>query len=151
VLQTLSGANLIGAAMLLVEIGADMDAFGSAGRLASWVSIYPCKNESAGKHKSGRVRKSSLHVRRLLCQVAHAASRTTSVLKSKFQGLIVRRGDKRSIVVLAHTLLDTISFMLRQPQHYRDCATDYEALSVQRNASRWIKGLTRFGFIPAVT
>jgi hypothetical protein len=29
--------------------------------------------------------------------------------------------------------------------------TDYEeALSVQRNAPRWIKALTRFGFIPAI-
>jgi len=30
---------------------------------------------------------------------------------------------------------------------YRDSATDYEALSVQRNAPRWIKALTKFGFI----
>ena len=36
-LQTLPGIDLIGAAMLLVEIGADMDAFGSADHLASWV------------------------------------------------------------------------------------------------------------------
>jgi hypothetical protein len=32
-------------------------------------------------------------------------------------------------------------------EHYRDCATDYEAPSVQRNAPRWIKALTKFGFI----
>ncbi len=56
-LQTLPGVDLIGAAMLLVEIGADMDAYGSADRLASWVGICPGNNESAGKHKSGRVRK----------------------------------------------------------------------------------------------
>lgn len=35
-LQTLPGVDLIGAAMLLVEIGNDMDAFGSADRLSSW-------------------------------------------------------------------------------------------------------------------
>ena len=38
-------------------------------------------------------------------------------------------------------------FMLSRGEHYRDSATDYEALSVQRNAPRWIKALTRFGFI----
>jgi transposase len=149
-LQTLPGVDLIGAAMLLVEIGTDMDAFGSADRLASWVGICPGNNESAGKRQSGRIRKGNLYVRRLLCEFAHAASRTTSVFKSKFQALIVRRGHKRSIVALAHKILRTIFFMLKRRQHYRDCATDYEALSVQRNAPRWIKALTKFGFIPAV-
>lgn len=149
-LQTLPGVDLIGAAMLLVEIGGDMDAFGSADRLASWVGICPGNNESAGKRKSGRVRKGNLYVRRLLCEFAHAASRTTSVFKSKFQALIVRRGHKRSIVALAHKILRTIFFMLKRREHYRDSATDYEALSVQRNAPRWIKALTKFGFIPTV-
>lgn len=147
-LQTLPGVDLIGAAMLLVEIGSDMDAFGSADRLASWVGICPGNNESAGKRKSGRVRKGNPYVRRLLCEFAHAASRTQSVFQSKFQSLIVRRGHKRAIVALAHKLLRTIFFMLNRGQHYRDSATDYEALSVQRNAPRWIKALTKFGFIP---
>ena len=48
-LQTLPGVDLIGAAMLLVEIGADMDVFGSPDRLASWVGMCPGNNESAGK------------------------------------------------------------------------------------------------------
>lgn len=148
-LQTLPGVDLIGAAMLLVEIGSDMEAFGSADRLASWVGICPGNNESAGKRKSGRVRKGNLYVRRLLCEFAHAARRTQSVFLSKFKSLIVRRGHKRSIVALAHKILRTIFFMIKRREHYRDSATDYEALSVQRNAPRWIKALTRFGFIPA--
>ncbi len=148
-LQTLPGVDLIGAAMLLVEIGSDMTAFDSADRLASWVGICPGNNESAGKRKSGRVRKGNLYVRRLLCEFAHAASRTTSAFKAKFQSLIVRRGHKRSIVALAHKILRTIFFMLKRNEPYRDSKTDYEALSVQRNAPRWIKALTRFGFIPA--
>lgn len=148
-LQTLPGVDLIGAAMLLVEIGSDMDAFGSADRLASWVGICPGNNESAGKRKSGRARKGNLYVRRLLCEFAHAASRTTSVFKSKFQALTIRRGHKRAIIALAHKILRTMFFMLKRREHYRDSATDYEALSVQRNAPRWIKALKRFGFIPA--
>ena len=149
-LQTLPGVDLIGAAMLLVEIGSDMAAFGTADRLASWVGICPGNNESAGKRKSGRVRKGNLYVRRLLCEFAHAASRTKSVFQSKFKSLIVRRGHKRSIVALAHKILRTIFFMIKRREHYRDSATDYEALSVQRSAPPWLKALTRFGFIPAV-
>lgn len=146
-LQTIPGVDLIGAAMLLVEIGSDMDAFGSADRLASWVGVCPGNNESAGKRKSGRVRKGNLYVRRLLCEFAHAASRTQSVFKSKFQSLVVRRGYKRAIIAIGHKILRTIFFMLKRREHYRDSATDYEALSVQRNAPRWIKALTKFGFI----
>lgn len=147
-LQTLPGVDQIGAAMLLVEIGTDMDAFGSAERLASWVGICPGNHASAGKRYSGRLRKGNLYVRRLLCEFAHAASRTTSVFKSKFQSLIVRRGYKRAIVAIAHKLLRTIFFMLKRQTYYRDHATDYEALSVQRNSARWLRALTRFGFIP---
>ena len=148
-LQSLPGVDLIRAAVLLVEIGTDMDAFGSADRLASWVGLCPGNNESAGKRKSGRVRKGNPHVRWLLCEFAHAARRARSVFKSKFQALLVRRGHKRAIVAIAHKLLRTIFFMLKRGEPYRDPATDYEALSVQRNAPRWIKALTKFGFIPA--
>ena len=142
-LQTLPGIDNIGAAMLLVEIGNDMDAFGSADRLASWVGICPGNNESAGKHKSGRTRKGNAYVRRLLCEFAHAASRTTSAFRAKFQSLIVRRGYKRSIIALGHKILRTIFFMFKRREYYRDSATDYEKISVQRNAARWIKTLIR--------
>lgn len=150
-LQTLPGVDLIGAAMLLVEIGSDMAAFGTADRLASWAGVCPGNNESAGKRKSGRMRKGNPYVRRLLCEFAHAAARTTSVFKSKFQALLVRRGHKRAIVALAHKLLRTIFFMLQRRQHYRDSAVDYEALAVGRNAARWIKKLKQFGFIQTAT
>lgn len=150
-LQTMPGIDLIGAAMLLVEIGSDMDAFGHPDRLASWVGICPGNNESAGKRKSGRVRKGNQYVRRLLCEFAHAASRTQSVFKSKYQSLLVRRGYKRSIIAIGHKMLRTIFFMIQRREHYRDSAVDYEALSVQRNAPRWIKALTKFGFIQPAT
>jgi transposase len=150
-LQTLPGVDLIGAAMLLVEIGTDMDAFGTADRLASWVGICPGNNESAGKKKYGKARKGNIYVRRLLCEFAQAASRTTSVFKSKFQAMVIRRGHKRTIIAIGHKLLRTIFFMLKRGEHDRDSAADYEALSVKRNAPRWIKALRRFGFIPAAT
>jgi transposase len=147
-LQTLPGVDLIGAAMLLVEIGNDMSVFGHADRLASWVGICPGNHESAGKRKSGRTRKGNPYVRRLLCELAHAASRTRCALQSKFQALVVRRGRKRAIIGLAHKMLRTIFFMLSRGQPYRDSATDYEALNAKRNAPRWIRTLRRFGFLP---
>jgi hypothetical protein len=37
--------------------------------------------------------------------------------------------------------------MLKRGEHYRDSTTDYEEMSVRRNAPRWIRALIRFGFI----
>lgn len=64
-------------------------------------------------HKSVRVRKGNIYVRRLLCEYAHAASRTTSVFKSKFPSLVVRRGYKRAIAAIGHKILRTIFFILK--------------------------------------
>jgi transposase len=44
-LQTIPGIDQMGAAMLLVEISTNMDSFGSAEKLASWVGICPGNND----------------------------------------------------------------------------------------------------------
>lgn len=146
-LQTIAGIDIMGAAMLLVEISADMHSFGSAERLASWVGICPGNNESAGKRKSGKTRKGNAWVRRLLCEFAQAASRSRCALKDKFAALSIRKGHKKSIVALAHKMLRIIFAMLKTGKPYQDKAVDYEALSVQRNAPRWMKMLLKHGFI----
>ncbi len=148
-LQTIPGIDLMGAAMLLVEIGADMNSFGSAEKLASWVGICPGNNESAGKRKSGKTRKGNVWVRRLLCEFAQAAARSRCALKDKFAALSIRKGHKKSIVALAHKMLRTLFAMLKNNTPYRDKVVDYEALSVQRNAPRWIKMLLKHGLMPA--
>jgi len=148
-MQTIPGIDAIGAALLLVEIGDDMSAFGSVDRLASWAGICPGNNESAGKRKTGRIRKGNPWVRRLLCQFAHAASRTRCAFKSKFEALRLRRGHKRAIVAIAHKILKTVFLLISRQTHYRDSATDFEAMSVARNAPRWLKMLKKHGFIAA--
>ncbi|MEO6276845.1 IS110 family transposase [Roseateles sp.] len=146
-LQTLPGIDQMGAAMLLVEIGADMGAFGSAERLASWVGICPGNNESAGKRKSGRIRRGNAWVRRLLCEFAQAAARTRCAFKDKFQALTIRKGHRKSVVALAHKILRTVYAMLASGTYYQDQVVDYEALNVARNAPRWLKMLHKHGFI----
>jgi transposase len=148
-LQTIPGVDLIGAAMLIVEIGTDMEAFGDAEHLASWTGLCPGNNESAGKRKSGKIRRGNPYVRRLFCEFAQAASRSASIFKLKFQALVVRRGHKRSIIAIAHKMLRIIFVMLKRGEHYRDSSVDYEALSVKRNMPRWIKSMAKFGFMPA--
>ena len=147
-LLTIPGIDTIGAALLLVEISADMQSFGSAERLASWVGICPGNNESAGKRKSGQTRKGNVWVRRLLCEFAQAASRSRCALKDKFTALSIRKGHKKSIIALAHKMLRIVFAILKNKTPYLDKAVDYEALSVKRNAPRWLKILMKHGYVP---
>jgi len=52
-LQTLPGIDLMGAAMLLVEIGSDMSVFGSAQRLASWVGCVRATTSQRANARAG--------------------------------------------------------------------------------------------------
>ncbi|MDT0496020.1 hypothetical protein RM530_01385 [Algiphilus sp. W345] len=49
--------------------------------------------------------------------------------------------------LMAHKLLRTVFYMLSRNQPYRNTVVDYQARSVKRNAPRWIKALTQYGFI----
>jgi transposase len=46
-------------------------------------------------------------------------------------------------------MLRTVYAMLANGSHYQDRSVDYEALSVARNAPRWIKMLRKHGFMTA--
>ena len=148
-LQTIPGLDELGAALLLVEIGDDMQAFGTPEKLASWAGVCPGNHESAGKRQNGKQRKGNPYVRRLLCEAAQAASRTRCGLAEKFKALLVRRGRKRAVFALAHKLLKLVFIIIARGDYYRDATVDYEAMSVARNAPRWIKMLTKHGFLPA--
>ncbi|MBC8520161.1 MAG: IS110 family transposase [Gammaproteobacteria bacterium] len=99
-LQTLPGVDRWSATAILIEIGTDMSQFGNIQQFASWAGLCPGNNESAGKRKSGKTRKGNRSLRHSLCEVANAASRTTSQFKVKYQGLVIRRGHKRTIISL---------------------------------------------------
>lgn len=77
-LQTIPGIDLLGAAMLLVEIGSDMGAFGSAERLVPG-SVFAQATRRRPVNATLAACARAVYARRLLCEFAHAASRTTSV------------------------------------------------------------------------
>jgi len=150
-LQTIPGLDERGAAMLLVEIGEEMHAFGSAEKLASWAGVCPGNHESAGKRKAGKKRKGNPYVRRILCEAANAASRTRSALADLFKSLLIRRGRKRAIFALAHKILKIVFVLISRGDYYRDATVDYEAISVERNAPRWLRMLKKYGYLDAAS
>ena len=57
-LTTMPGISDIAAHVIVAEIGVDMSRFPSPGHLVSWAGLCPRNDESAGKRRSTRVRKS---------------------------------------------------------------------------------------------
>ena len=147
-LMTIPGIDRLAAAKLIVEIGVDMAAFGTAGRLCKWAGVCPGNDESAGKRRRGDTAPGNRYVRALLCQIAWAAVRTTSQFKGRFQSLVGRRGTKRAIIAIGHKVLKTVFVLLSRQVPYQDSTVDYEALAVQRHAPRWIRQLRKFGYLP---
>ena len=72
-LETLPGVSRESAMAILVELGPDMSVFASARHCAAWTGICPGNNESAGKRRSGRIRRGNPVLRAILVECAHAA------------------------------------------------------------------------------
>lgn len=117
-LQTIPGLGQIVSALILIEIGVDMTQFGSVQRFASWASLCPGNNESAGKRKSGRTRMNNGIARYLLCECANAARNTKSSFAVKYRSLKVRKSHKKIIVALAHKMIRLIYVMLTRKEPY---------------------------------
>jgi len=146
-LQTLPGVNYISAAMLISEIGVDMRSFKNSSHFCSWAGMCPGNNESAGKRKSGKTRKGNRYLRSLMCEIANAAIKTNSQFKGKYKGLVIRRGHKRAIIAVGHSMLKIIYSMLKTGMPYTDPGIDYESMTVKKNAPRWIKALEKYGYL----
>lgn len=124
--KTIPGFSDVSAAAVVAEIGPAMGQFADAGHLASWAGLCPGNNESAGKQYSGRTRSGNIWLKRILCQVAWAASHTRDTyFAAQFRRLAAKRGKKRAVLAVGHALLVTIHAMLRKQQTYQELGADY--------------------------
>jgi transposase len=120
-LDAVPGVDRRVAEVLMAEIGPDMTPFPSDAHLATWAGISPGNNESAGKKRSGKTTKGSRWLRQVLVQAAWAAShKKDSYFQAHARNLMHRRGRKRGLVAVAHSLLIVIYHMLNEGTEYRD-------------------------------
>lgn len=125
-LDTAPGVDKRVAETVLAELGADMRRFPTPEQAAAWSGIAPGNNESGGKRYSGHVRKGNQSLRSALVQAAWSAVRTKDTyLRARYARLVVRRGKKRAIIAIAHSLLKSIWHMLAYHQPYQDLGGDY--------------------------
>jgi transposase len=125
-LDTIPGVNRRGGELLVAEWGIDMGRFGTAARLAAWSGVAPGNDESAGKQRSGKTRQGNQALRTGLTQLAHAAARTKGTyLSALYQRLAARRGKKRAIIAVAHSIVVSAFHMLIRDESYRELGANY--------------------------
>lgn len=125
-LDTIPGVGRRTAEAIVAEIGVDMSRFPTAAHLASWAGMCPGQNESAGKRRSGTTRPGSPFLRAALAEAAWAAARTRdSYLSAQFHRLGARRGKKRAIVAVGHSILTIAYHLLAEGTTYTELGGDY--------------------------
>jgi transposase len=147
-LVTIPGVDRRTAEVVLAEIGTDMARFPSAGHLASWAGLCPGAGESAGKHRAGTTRKGSKWLRTALVQAANAAARTKGTyLAAHYARIKGRRGHKKAVVAIAHSILVIAYYLLERGEPYSDLGADYflERQTSEAYERRLVRQLERMG------
>ncbi len=146
-LDTIPGVDRVTAWSLVAEVGVRMEQFPSAGHLASWAGLCPGSFESAGKRLSGRTRKGSASLRRCLCQVGSVVSHLRdNYLSAQYRRLAARRGGKRAVLAVAHTVLVMAYHILKRKQNYQELGADYfDRLNADAIRRSLVRRLERLG------
>jgi transposase len=147
-LDTIPGVARETAEIIVSEIGIDMSRFPTADHLASWAGVAPGNNESAGKRLSGRTTKGNQALVAALTQAAWAASHTKNTyLSAQYRRIAARRGRKKAIVAVAHSILIIAYHLVKNQEPYRELGGDYfDKRNPQTMAKRLVRRLEKLGY-----
>ena len=146
-LCTIPGVQRRTAEVMIAEIGADMSVFPSAGHLASWAGLCPGNDKSAGKRRSGRTRKGSKWLDIALTESAQANTRSRDTyLSAQYRRLKTRRGHRRAIGAVKHSIIVAAWHMLSTGEIYREAGGDYYTrINPDKQTKRLVAQLERLG------
>jgi transposase len=146
-LDTIPGVDRRTAENLFAELGAEMAVFPTAAHLASWAAICPGNHETGGKQLKGTTRHGNRWARRALTEAAWGAKHTRGTYAAaQFRRLAARRGAKRAIVAVAHSLLVAAYYIIRDEVVYADLgAAHFDRLAPTQLTRYFVKRLERLG------
>jgi transposase len=146
-LDAVPGVDRRVAEVVLAEVGADMSRFPTHQHVASWAGMCPGNEESAGKRRRGRITPGNRWLKRALVQAAWAASHTKNTyLASQYRRLVGRRGKKRALVAVGHSMLVIFYHLFKAGTRYADLGADFfDRLEPERLTRYYIKRLERLG------
>jgi transposase len=147
-LDEIKGIDRRSAEDIIAEIGTDMSHFATAEHLASWAGVCPGNNQSGGKRGKGKIRKGNSWLKSTLVQSARGAVRSKkNYLAAQYHKLVGRRGDKRAIVAVAHSILIIIYSMLKNGTQYQDLGALYfDQRDKAHVLSRYVKRIEALGY-----
>ncbi len=124
-----------------------MTVFPNAKELASWAGQCPGNDQSAGKRRSGRTRKGSKWLDWTLEEAALAAARSKDTyLAAQYQRLRPRRGHKKALGAVKHSIIVAAWHMLSTGELYRDLGGDYfQRRDPAKTTKRLVAQLERLG------
>jgi transposase len=152
-LCTITGVQSRAAEVIISEIGGDMSRFPTPRHLASWAGQCPGNDQSAGKRRSGKTRNGSKWLDWTLEEVAIAAIRVKGTyLHAQYQRLRPRRGHKKALGAVKHTVICAVWHMLTTGEIYHDLGSDYfTRRDPQRRTKRLIQQLQQLGHTVTLT
>jgi transposase len=147
-LDTIPGVDERVAEVMLAEMGLDMGQFPTPKDLVSWAGLAPGNHQSGGKRYPSHTTKGNNPLRSTMTQAAWAASRTKDTfLKARYHRLAARRGKKRAIVAIAHSIVESAWYMLTRRQPYQELGADYyDHRKKESKVTYLTKQLTKLGF-----
>jgi len=147
-LDAIPGLNRRTIENVVAEIGTDMSRFPDADHLSSWAGMCPGNEESAGKRIRHRTTHGNGWLRSALTEAAWAASHTKrSYLGVQYRRLAARRGRKRALTAVGHTLLVILYQMLKAEVSYKDLGPDFfDKLKPEQYRRYLVKRLESLGF-----
>lgn len=146
--DAIKGIDRRSAEEIIAEIGVDMSHFATSHHIASWAGLCPGNNQSGGKRGKGKIRKGNSWLKSTLVQSARGAVRNKkNYLAAQYHKLVGRRGDKRAIVAVAHSMLVIIYNMLKNGTPYQDLGALYfDQMNKEHVLSRFVKRIEGLGY-----
>ena len=148
-LTTIPGVSAKSAEVIFAEMGVDMSRLPSAAHLASWAGMCPGNHDSAGKHTAGKSSPGDIWFKSALGFAATAAARSKDTyLASRYKLIAIRRGKKRALVAVGHTILTSVWRMLTNDAGCADLGGDYflQCTGRTRQTRRLVSQLNMLGF-----
>jgi len=110
--------------------------------------MSPGNEESAGKRQRRRITPGNRWLKPTLAQAAWAASHTkNSYLASQYRRLAGRRGKKRALIAVGHSILVIVYHMLKARTKYADLGGDFfDHLEPKRLTRYHVMRLERLGY-----
>lgn len=146
-LMEVPGISRTVAEVVLAEVGPGLETFPGPAQLASWAGLCPANRQSAGKALGGPGRKGNRWLRTALVQAAWAASHSKGTyLAAQYRRLAARRGKKRALIGVAHSLLRIVYHVLKEGRAYEELGGDYfDRLQGDRLTRHLVKRLESLG------